>query len=92
MPGNLHPLSCTLYPDDELARHGQKTSGGSGRHPGGKTWTAYLPPLLRASVPQKIIGDVLGHRSTESTNTYLKLATEDLRAVALDVPGSEVLS
>lgn len=48
--------------------------------------------LLRASVPQKIIGDVLGHRSTESTNAYLKLATEDLRAVALEVPGSEVLS
>lgn len=48
--------------------------------------------LLRASVPQKIIGDVLGHRSTESTNAYLKLATEDLRAVALDVPGSAVLS
>jgi len=48
--------------------------------------------LLRASVPQKIIGDVLGHRSTESTNAYLKLATEDLRAVALDVPESEVLS
>jgi integrase/recombinase XerD len=48
--------------------------------------------LLRASVPQKIIGDVLGHRSTESTNAYLKLATEDLRAVALDVPGSEMLS
>jgi integrase/recombinase XerD len=48
--------------------------------------------LLRASVPQKIIGDVLGHRSTESTNAYLKLATEDLRAVALDVPGSQVLS
>lgn len=48
--------------------------------------------LLRASVPQKIIGDVLGHRSIESTNSYLKLATADLRAVALDVPGSEVLS
>ena len=48
--------------------------------------------LLRASVPQKIIGDVLGHRSTESTNAYLKLATDDLRAVALDVPGSAVLS
>jgi integrase/recombinase XerD len=48
--------------------------------------------LLRASVPQKIIGDVLGHRSTKSTKSYLKLATEDLRAVALDVPGSEVLS
>jgi len=48
--------------------------------------------LLRASVPQKIIGDLLGHRSTEATIPYLKLATEDLRAIALDVPGSEVLS
>ena len=48
--------------------------------------------LLRASVPQKIIGDLLGHRSTESTIPYLKLATEDLRAIALDVPGPGVLS
>lgn len=48
--------------------------------------------MLRASVPQKVIGDLLGHRSTESTAPYLKLATEDLRAVALEVPGSEVLS
>lgn len=48
--------------------------------------------LLRGSVPQKIIGDLLGHRSTESTNVYLKLAIEDLRAVALDVPGSAVRS
>lgn len=48
--------------------------------------------MLRASVPQKVIGDVLGHRSTESTAPYLKLATEDLRAIALDVPGAEVLS
>ena len=47
---------------------------------------------LRASVPQKVIGDLLGHRSTESTIPYLKLAAEDLRAIALDVPGSEVLS
>jgi integrase/recombinase XerD len=48
--------------------------------------------MLRASVPQKVIGDMLGHRSTESTAPYLKLATEDLRAIALDVPGPEVLS
>ncbi|WP_425352256.1 hypothetical protein [Mesorhizobium sophorae] len=41
-------------------------------------------------MPQKIIGDVLGHRSTGSTAPYLKLATEDLRAIALDVPGMEV--
>jgi integrase/recombinase XerD len=42
--------------------------------------------LLRAAVPLKAIGDILGHRSALSTGAYLKLATEDLRAVALDVP------
>jgi len=42
--------------------------------------------LLRAAVPLKIIGDVLGHRSAESTAVYLKLATEDLRAVGLNIP------
>jgi len=42
--------------------------------------------LLRAGVSQKVIGDVLGHRSAASTTTYLKLATEDLRDVALDIP------
>lgn len=46
--------------------------------------------MLRTSVPQKVIGDLLGHRSTASTAPYLKLATEDLRAIALDVPGMEV--
>ena len=33
--------------------------------------------MLRAKVPLKEIGDVLGHRLTISTMTYLKLATED---------------
>lgn len=47
--------------------------------------------MLRAAVPQKVIGDLLGHRSVGSTAPYLKLATEDLRAIALDVPGLEVL-
>ena len=42
--------------------------------------------LLRGGVPIKVIGDVLGHRSERSTTAYLKLATEDLRAVALDLP------
>ena len=48
--------------------------------------------LLRAAVPRKLIGDVLGHRSTEATIPYLKLATEDLRAIALEVPGQEAWS
>jgi len=42
--------------------------------------------LLRASVSRKVIGDLLGHRSEESTLVYLKLATEDLRAIALEIP------
>jgi len=42
--------------------------------------------LLRASVPLKIIGDVLGHKSAGSTAVYLKLATEDLRTVGLNIP------
>lgn len=44
--------------------------------------------LLRAAVPLKEIGDILGHRSVLSTDAYLKLATEDLRAIALEVPAA----
>jgi len=60
-------------------------------------WAAHLPPCprgrdARASVPQKVIGDLLGHRSTEATAPYLKLATEDLRPSHSTVPGSGVLS
>jgi site-specific recombinase XerD len=43
--------------------------------------------LLREGVSLKAIGDVLGHRSIESTCVYLRLATEDLRDVALSLPG-----
>jgi integrase/recombinase XerD len=42
--------------------------------------------MLRASVTVKDIGDLLGHRAADSTLVYLKLATEDLRAVALEIP------
>jgi integrase/recombinase XerD len=42
--------------------------------------------LLRRGVTIKEIGDVLGHRSTESTAAYLRLAMDDLRTVALDMP------
>ena len=64
----------------------------NGRHGAHAFRFARALSLLRASVSEKWIGDLLGHRSTESTAPYLKLATEDLRAIALDVPGSEVLS
>jgi site-specific recombinase XerD len=42
--------------------------------------------LLRGAVPLKTIGDVLGHRSPASTMVYLKMATRELREVALDLP------
>ena len=42
--------------------------------------------MLRADVSIKEIGDFLGHRSAKSASAYLKLATEDLRAVALEIP------
>jgi len=45
--------------------------------------------LLRAEVSVKGIVDLLGHRSAGSIAAYLKLATEHLRGVALDVPNSE---
>lgn len=42
--------------------------------------------LLRSGVPFKVIGDVLGHTTAQATAEYLKLATEDLRAVGLELP------
>ena len=42
--------------------------------------------LLRASVPIKAIGDLLGHTVPAATAMYLKLATDDLRDVCLDIP------
>jgi integrase/recombinase XerD len=42
--------------------------------------------LLRTGVGLKPIGDLLGHRTFESTCVYLRLALDDLREVALDMP------
>ena len=44
--------------------------------------------LLRQRVSLKAISDILGHRSALQTRTYLKLATEDLRDVALELPAT----
>ena len=45
--------------------------------------------LLRSGETLKSIGDVLGHRSPDTTYIYTKLRVEDLRTVAL---GPEVVS
>ena len=79
----------TLYNEvrNRLRSAGAKPQGKSGPH---AFRHARAISLLRASVPRKVIGDLLGHRSYEATIPYLKLATEDLRAIALDIPGQEV--
>lgn len=61
-----------------LETAGVSTSGKHGPH---IFRHARAVSLLRAAVPMKQIGDLLGHRSTDST-----LATEDLRAVAMQIP------
>lgn len=48
---------------------------------------AYALHLLKNGTPLKTIGDILGHRTAESTSMYLRLATGDLREVSLAVPG-----
>ena len=47
---------------------------------------SYAVHLLRSGTSLKTIGDLLGHRNAESTSVYLRLATEELRGVALSLP------
>ena len=47
---------------------------------------SYAVRLLRQGTSLKTIGDLLGHRTAESTFVYLRLAIEDLRGVALSLP------
>jgi len=78
------PLSC-LYNDirRRLEAAAAKPEGKCGPH---AFRHARAVSLLRASVSRKVIGDLLGHRSEEATIPYLKLATEDLREIALEIP------
>jgi site-specific recombinase XerD len=47
---------------------------------------SYALHLLRQGTSLKTIGDLLGHRSAESTCVYLRLDVEELRQVALELP------
>jgi len=63
----------------------------AGVHPRGKKGPhafrhARAVSLLRSGIPLKVIGDVLGHTTAQATAEYLKLATEDLRPVGLELP------
>jgi site-specific recombinase XerD len=71
----------------QLARLGIRLSGKRGSH---VFRHARAAALLRAGVPVKTIGDLLGHRSASSTAVYLKLDHRELRNVALSIPLPEV--
>lgn len=76
-----HTAVCDLYAK-RAAQSGLPLQGTSAyclRH-------AFAMRLLDRGVGIKAIGDLLGHRSLESTCVYLRLQTEALREVALPVP------
>jgi site-specific recombinase XerD len=58
----------------------------TGRHGSHAFRFARAASLLRASVPLKSIGDLLGHCTASSTAIYLRLPTEGLREVSLEIP------
>ena len=70
-----------------LARVGIRLNGKRGPH---VFRHARAASLLRAGVPLKTVGDLLGHRSASSTAVYLKLDDQRLRDVALSLPIPEV--
>jgi site-specific recombinase XerD len=84
-PGGPFVCGSSLHSvlDRRLRKAGIRAEGKHGPH---ALRYARAVELLRASIPLKAIGDLLGHRSAESTEVYLKLATEDLRSIALEVP------
>ena len=79
-----HYAVCDLY--KKRARESglplQETSSYCLRH-------AFAMRLLDRGVGVKLIGDLLGHRTLESTCVYLRLQTGTLREVALPLPAPD---
>lgn len=79
------PLTRTVV--YEVVRKSLVAAGIDSQHWGPHMFRhARATSLVRRGVPLKTIGDLLGHRVPEATSIYCKLATEDLRAVALEIP------
>lgn len=78
-----HTAVCDIY--EKRARESglplQNTSSYCLRH-------TFAMRLLEQGVGVKAIGDLLGHRSLESTCVYLRLHVKALREVGLPVPGA----
>ncbi|MHB8816866.1 MAG: tyrosine-type recombinase/integrase [Steroidobacteraceae bacterium] len=81
--GRIEPTAVSDAFDYWAARAGVHIPGLGGPH---TLRHGVAMHLLRQGTPLKTIGDLLGHRSTESTGVYLRLQIEDLRDVALPLP------
>jgi site-specific recombinase XerD len=74
-----------------LVRNALRATGITAPHRGPHVFRhARATSLLRGGASLKTIGDLLGHRVPASTAIYCKLAVDDLRTVALEIPISEV--
>jgi len=83
--GSLRPSTVTTIFEKRARRSGLPLSGCSAyclRH-------TFAMRLLTRGVGIKAIGDLLGHRTLESTCQYLRLDVDMLRGVALPVPTFE---
>lgn len=69
-----------------LKQAGIKTNGRHGSH---AFRFARAARLLDAAVPLKTIGDLLGHQSASSTAIYVRLPTDALREISLELPVEE---
>lgn len=72
-------------------RHIMKTraheAGISGRFLGGHALRhSHAGRQIDQGATPKVVSDILGHRRSESTSAYVRIATNQLRAVALSVP------
>ena len=78
-----HTAVCDLF-----AKRARQCGLPPGRYSAYSLRHAFAMRLLERGVGVKAIGDLLGHRSLESTCVYLRLDIKALRAVALPVPHS----
>jgi integrase/recombinase XerD len=81
--GPIEPTAVTDVFDVWAARAGIRVPAIGGPHCLRHSLAMHL---LRQGATLKTIGDLLGHRSLESTGIYLRLQIEDLRDVALSLP------
>lgn len=79
------PLKSTAV-SERFATRAQEYGLGKRKYSAYSLRHAFAMRLLERGVGVKAIGDVLGHRTLESTCVYLRLDIHALRRVALEVP------